>query len=154
MFDVARALDDGSRQVGTVVERLDKRLLVRTGQFVGAPIDEDRVARVVRDPGVGAKLLWRDDADDAPFCKQVGLAIGERVDGVPEGPLPQKIAWALRPASVSPTKVSVSGQSATVRVTRNEVGRAIGRRGSNVSLASRLVSIRIKVISEESHAHA
>jgi tRNA U34 5-carboxymethylaminomethyl modifying GTPase MnmE/TrmE len=153
MFDVARALDDGSRQVGTVVERLNKRLLVRTGQFMGAPVAEDRVARVVRDPGVRAKLLWRDDADDAAFCKQVGLAIGERVDGVREGPLAQKIAWALRPASVSPTKVSVSGQSATVRVPKDEVGRAIGRRGSNLSLASRLLGIRIKLIGEESHAH-
>ncbi len=102
---------------------------------------------------IRAKLLWRDDTDDVCFCKQVGLAIGERVDGVREGPLPQKVAWALRPASVSPTQVSVSGQSATVRVPKHEVARAIGRRGSNVSLASRLLGIRIKVIDGESHVH-
>jgi small GTP-binding protein len=149
MFDVAQALDDGSQQVGMVVERLNRRLLVRTGQFMGAPEVEERVARVVRDPGVRTKLLWRGDADDARFCKQVGIAIGEWVDGVPDGPLPQKVAWALRPASVSPTKVSVSGQSATARVPKDEVGRAIGRRGSNVSLASRLVGIHISVVGEE-----
>jgi hypothetical protein len=153
MFDVARALDDGSRQVGTVVERLNRRLLVRTGQFVGVPIAEERVARVVRDPGVRAKLLWRDEADDGRFCKQVGLAIGEWVDGVPNGSASQKVAWALRPAAVSSTKVTISGQSATARVPRDEVGRAIGRGGSNVSLASRIVGVRIKVIGEESQAH-
>jgi transcription antitermination factor NusA-like protein len=44
-------------------------------------------------------------------------------------------------------------QTAVVRVSRQEVRCAIGRRGSNVSLASRLLGIRIKVISEESNAH-
>lgn len=88
-----------------------------------------------------------------PPCKQVGLAIGEWVDGIPDGSMVQKVAWSLRPASVSPTTVSISGQTAVVRVPQREVGRAIGRRGSNVSLASRLVGIRIKVIDEESHAH-
>lgn len=153
MFGVARALDDGSRQVGMVVEVLNKRLLVRTGQFVGAPVDADRIVRVVRDPGVRTKLLWRDDDDDNCFCKQVGTAIGEWVDGVPNGPVQHKIAWALRPASVSPAKVSVSGQSATVGVSRKEVGKAIGPRGANVSLASRLVDIRIQIIPEEIHAN-
>ena len=83
----------------------------------------------------------------------MGLAIGEWVDGIPDGPIAQKVAWSLRPASISPTRVSISAQTAVVRVSQQEVGRAIGRRGSNVSLASRLVGIRIKVIGEESHAH-
>lgn len=149
MFDVARALDDGSLQIGAVVERLNRRLLVRTGQFVGVAITEDRIVRIVRDPGVRAKLLWRDSSADDRFCKEVGIAIGEWVDGVPEVPLPQKIAWALRPASVSPANISVSGQNAIARISKSEVGRAIGRRGNNVSLASRLIGIRIKVINQE-----
>lgn len=153
MRDVSRSLDDGARQVGAIVEGLNRRLLVRAGQFVGAPVEEARIARVVRDPGVRAKFLWRDSVDSPAFCKQVGLAIGEWVDGIPDGPIVQKVAWSLRPASVSPTRVSLSAQTAVVRVSQQEVGRAIGRRGSNVSLASRLVGIRIKVIGEESHAH-
>ncbi len=153
MRDVSLSLDDGARQIGTIVEGLNRRLLVRTGQFVGTPVDEQRVARVVRDPGVRAKFLWRDGSDDAQFCKQVGLAIGEWVDGIPDGPAAQKVAWSLRPASVSPARVSISAQTAVVRVSQREVGRAIGRRGSNVALASRLVGIRINVIGEESHEH-
>jgi hypothetical protein len=148
MRDVARSVDDGARQVGAVVERLNRRLLVRAGQFVGAPVEADLVVRVVRDPGVRAKLLWRDGNNPA-FCKKVGLALGEWVDGIPEGPVAQKIAWSLRPASVSPARVAISAQTAVVRVAEREVGRAIGRSGSNVSLASRLLGIRIQVLSEE-----
>jgi hypothetical protein len=149
MRDVSRSLDQGARQVGTIVEGLNRRLLVRAGRFVGACVDEVRIARVVRDPGVRTKFLWHDGSDDFAFCKQVGLAIGEWVDGIPDGPVAQKVAWSLRPASVSPTNVSISAQTAVVRAPQPEVGRAIGRRGSNVSLASRLVGIRIKVICEE-----
>jgi hypothetical protein len=150
MRDVARSLDDGARQVGTIVEGLNRRLLVRAGQFVGAPVEEACIARVVRDPGVRAKFLWCDGSDNPAFCKQVGLAIGEWVDGIPEGPVEQRVAWSLRPALVSPTRVSISDQTAVVCVSQQEVGRAIGRRGSNVSLASRLMGVRINVISEES----
>jgi hypothetical protein len=37
MREVARSLDDGARQVGGIIEGLNRRLLVRTGQFVGVP---------------------------------------------------------------------------------------------------------------------
>ncbi len=154
MRDVARSLDDGARQLGTIVEGLNRRLLVRAGEFVGAPVEEACIARVVRDPGVRAKFLWREGSDNPAFCKQVGLAIGEWVDGIPEGPVAQRVAWSLRPALVSPTRVSISAQTAVVRVSQQEVGRAIGRRGSNVALASRLMGVRINVISEESQQHA
>lgn len=153
MRDVSRSLDEGARQVGAIVEGLNRRLLVRAGQFVGASVDEASVSRVVRDPGVRAKFLWRDGNDNPAFCRQVGLAIGEWVDGIPEGSVAHKVAWSLRPASVAPAMVSITAQTAVVRVPQSEVGRAIGRRGSNVSLASRLVGIRINVISEESRTH-
>ncbi|WP_427913928.1 GTPase [Ramlibacter sp. MMS24-I3-19] len=153
MRDVSRSLDDGARQVGSIVEELNRRLLVRTGQFVGVLVEEALVARVARDPGVRTKFLWRDGSHNPSFCKHVGIALGEWVDGVPDGPVVQKVALALRPALVSPTAVAVSAQAAIVRVPEKEVGRAIGRRGSNVSLASRLLAIRIKVIREELEAH-
>ena len=153
MREVSRALEDGARQAGSVVEGLNKRLLVRTSQFVGVPIDEARVGRVVRDPGVRTKLLWRDGSDNERFCKQVGVALGEWVDGIPDGAAAENVARSLRPASVSPANVSISAQTAVVRIPHQDVGRAIGRRGSNVSLASRLLGIRIKVLGDESQAN-
>lgn len=153
MFDVARALDDGSRNVGGIVERLNRRLLVRTGEFVGTPMPEERVVKIVRDPGVRAKFLWSDHHDDPRFCRQVGIAIGEWIDGVVDAPIPQRVAAALRPATVSPMNVSVSARSALARVPQADVGRAIGKGGSNVSLASRLLGLRIKVVAEESSSN-
>ncbi len=151
MRDIAHSLEDGAHQVGAIVERLNRRLLVRAGQFVGTPVEETRIVRVVRDPGVRTKFLWRDSIETPAFCKEVGLAIGEWIDGIPDGPIVQRVARSLRPASVSPERVSVSAQTAVVCVSKQDVGRAIGRRGSNVSLASRLMGIRIKVIGERSH---
>jgi hypothetical protein len=151
MFDVARALEDGARQVGEIVESLNRRLLLRVGHFVGSPVPESRIARLVRDPGVRAKVLWTDDQDEVPFCKAVGCAIGEWIDGVPAGTADQLVAAALRPAVVTPGMVSISGQTAIARLHRQDMGRAIGRKGANVSLASRLLGIRIKIIEEESH---
>lgn len=153
MFDAARTLADGSRSVGSIVERLNRRLLVRTGEFVGVPMPEERITRVVRDPGVRSKFLWRDDQEDAGFCRQVGMAIGEWVDGVADGPAAHQVAAALRPAAVSPANVSLSSQGALVRLAQGEMGRAIGKGGSNVSLASRLVGLRIKVVAEEPQSH-
>ncbi|MCX5614098.1 GTPase [Bombella saccharophila] len=149
MGRISRSLDDGARQVATIVEGLNRRLLVRTGQFIHMPVEEALIARVVRDPGVRIKFLWRGNIENAAFCKEVGRAINEWVDEIPEVPVAQKIAAALRPANVLPTNVSISARSALVRVPQKEVGRAIGKRGSNISLASRLVDVRIKVIGED-----
>lgn len=153
MDGVAHTLNNGSLQIGNIVEGLNRRLLVRTGQFVGTPVDETKVARVVRDPGVRTKLLWSDSDDNAQFCELVGNAIGEKVNWIPNGTITEKVAWSLRPALVSPSNVVVKQQTAIARVPPQEVGRAIGKHGINVSLASRLLGIRIKVISEESQTH-
>jgi hypothetical protein len=153
MWKVSHSLKEGARQVGNIVERLNRRLLVRVGQLLGEPLDEARLVRVVRDPGVRTKILWTYGSEKPAFCKQVGLAIGEFVDGIPDGPMEHKIAAALRPAAILPANVSVSAQGALVRAPRPEVGRAIGRCGSNVSLASRLVELRINVIAKESRTH-
>jgi len=151
MFDVGRALDDGASRIADVVEGLNRRLLVRTGQFVGAPVPESRLARVVRDPGHRSKLLWVDENMDDHFCREVGRAIGEWVDGVANGAPDRVVAAALRPAAVTPAMVSLSGHSAVARLPPGELGRAIGKGGGNVSLASRLTGLRITVLAEDPH---
>jgi hypothetical protein len=149
MREVSQSLNDGASEVGAIVEKLNRRLLVRAGQFVQSPVEDAHIFRVVRDPGIRTKFIWRDGTENRAFCKQVGLAIDEWIDGIPDGPVAHKIALSLYPATVSPKQVSISGQTACVRIPEHEVGRAIGRRRGNVSLASRLVNIRIKVIGTE-----
>jgi transcription antitermination factor NusA-like protein len=79
---------------------------------------------------------------------RVGKALRERIHGVPDGPIPTVVAGALRPAAVDPAWVTVAGKTAVVRVPASEVGRAIGRGGGNVSLASRLVGLKIEIRTE------
>jgi hypothetical protein len=149
LFAVARGRIEASAQVGTIVERLNRRLLVRSGELVGVPIPEQRIARVIRDPGMRAKVLWQGATEDARFAKQVGAAIGEWFDGVPSGALAEQIAAALQPATVSPSSVACAGRQATARVVKSELSNAIGTGGVNVSLASRLLGVRIRIVAEE-----
>lgn len=149
MFEIAALLDDGARQVAAVVERLDRRLLVRTGSFLGLKVTEAHLARVVRDPGVRAKFVWSGSFQDTEFCRRVGMALGEFVDGVAQGPAESIVAGALRPAVVKPSMVSIVGATAIVRVPSAEAGKAIGRGGSNISLACRLAGLQIKIASKE-----
>jgi transcription antitermination factor NusA-like protein len=148
MFHVARALDAAARHVGEEIERLNRRLLVRTGRFLGSGVVEEDLRRAVRDPGVRSKLLWAAGRKDGEFCLRVGKALRERIHGVPDGPIPTVVAGALRPAAVDPAWVTVAGKTAVVRVPASEVGRAIGRGGGNVSLASRLVGLKIEIRTE------
>ncbi len=148
MFAVARSTIEASAQVGTIVEHLNRRLLVRSGEFVGVPIPEQRIARVIRDPGMRAKVLWQGATEDARFAKQVGGALGEGFDGVPSGALPEQIAAALQPATVAPSSVSCAGRQAMARVAKADLAKAVGPCGVNVSLASRLLGVRIRVVAE------
>lgn len=149
MQDISGLLDEGSRKVGGIVDTLNRRLLLRVGGFVGFPIDEAQMTRIIRDPGLLTKFLWRGSKGEVAFCKAVGDVIGERVDGIPDGPIEHKVAWSLRPATVAPESVSIAAQTAVVRVPRHDMGRAIGREGSNVSVASRLMRIRIRIVGED-----
>ena len=149
MLDVARALEEGSRNTENIVEHVNRRLLVRVGHFVGTPLHDTRFGKVVRDPGIQTKFLWAENQEDTQFCLQVGLAIGERIDGITEGSPQEMVAAALRPAVVWPTMVSISGQNAAVHLPQREVDRANGKGGTNISLASRLVGFRINIVPKE-----
>ncbi|MES2362380.1 MAG: GTPase [Pseudomonadota bacterium] len=148
---IARELEVAAHRIAAVIERLDRRLLLRTGELMGTPVAEERIAKVVRDPGIRAKLKWSDREGDPDFCRQVGLAISERIDGVPDGSLAEQVVAALRPAIVPVGAVTLVGEGVQVHMPHEEMGRAIGRRGSNVTLASRLLGLPIKVILRENN---
>jgi hypothetical protein len=150
LSEAAVALRLRTRQLDEEIERLDRRLFLRTAELLGAGVDDRRLGRVVRDPGMRAKLDWLDAVVDARFCRVVGDALGERVVGVGDGPLSDRVAAALRPAQVEPTAVCGDKRRVLVRLHRDEIGKAKGKHGANVSLASRLLGMRIDIV-EESH---
>ncbi|RWX50526.1 Helix-hairpin-helix domain-containing protein, partial [Candidatus Electrothrix marina] len=75
---------------------------------------------------------------------------GERIDIVPWSPDPAKYVYnALAPAEVSMVIVDEEQHSLLVVVPDDQLSLAIGRQGQNVRLASRLLSWRIDVKSEQ-----
>ncbi len=101
----------------------------------------------------GTKLMWKlfhgilrnDRKAEGTFCQEVGRALGERIHGVALASRREMIASALTPARVSPAMVRLNDKRATVGLPKSEVGRAIGKNGNNVRLASQLVGVRIEI---------
>lgn len=149
MFDIARALDKGSRQVGDIVDRLNQRLLIRAGKFMNIQFDDQKIKRVARSPGVRSKLLWADGINFFPFNEIVSEVIGECLDGVPDGPPQVQVAASLSPATVHHHSVLIRGNYVEVQLSLLEAERAIGKKDFNVLLANQLLQLNIKIIAQE-----
>jgi N utilization substance protein A len=78
---------------------------------------------------------------------------GEKIDIIPWHPDPAKFATnALSPAQVSRIILSKESQTMEVIVPDDQLSLAIGKRGQNVRLASRLVGWKIDVKSESKYS--
>lgn len=148
MFDVVRTLEEGANTVSAGTEELNRRMLIRVGEFVNASINKHAIQKIARDPGFRIKLLWSDSSADERFCSLIGRVIGERIDGIVQGSWQEMVAQALAPAKISAEMVTVSRGTATVKAPPNEMGKALGKNGNNVSLAERLLEMRIKLVRE------
>lgn len=105
---------------------------------------------IARDPGLRTKFTWTDRGDE-DFCREVGKALDEWIDGIAQGVPRDMVASALTPARVSANSIYFNNarDRAVVPVSAIEMGRAIGKHGHNVKLASRLLGVRIEVVDEE-----
>lgn len=154
MFDLSRALGKAASSCADVQAELNLRLLRRCGQFVRAEVAEGTISTIAREPGLGTKFIYTNGPPTLPsFCRKVGRALGERLDAVEwkGGAYWKMIAAALRPARVDPEKVeetNVGTHKTLVQIPTNQMGRAIGKRGSNLRLASRLMKTQIQLQKE------
>lgn len=119
------------------------------------------IKSVARDPGSRAKMaVYSTDSSMDPVGACVGMrgsrvqAVvnelqGEKVDIIPwsEG-LPTFIVNALIPAEVSKVVLDEENGRVEVIVAEDQLSLAIGRRGQNVRLASKLTGLDIDIISE------
>ena len=152
MSEISKALIEATSTCEKEIESLNRRLLFRCGAFVEKNVAEDSVLSIARDPGIKTKFTCVDGVVSSLFCEEVGKALGEWVDRVEQAPFQQMIAIALRPAKVDPDKVEEisSGRHRTiVRLPASQMGQAIGKKGSNVWLASRLMKTQIQLQTEE-----
>ena len=123
-----------------------------------------KIIQVAREPGSRSKIsVASRDPDVDPVGACVGIkgsrvqAVvqelrGEKIDIVPWDPDPAKLVCnALAPAEIIRVIVDETNHSMEVVVPDDQQSLAIGRRGQNVGLASRLTGWRIDVISEKNY---
>lgn len=122
------------------------------------------IIQVAREPGSRAKIaVTSRDADVDPVGACVGMkgsrvqAVvqelrGEKIDIVTWDPDPAKfICNALAPAEITRVVVDESNQSMVVVVPDDQLSLAIGRRGQNVRLASKISGWNLDVTSESEY---
>jgi N utilization substance protein A len=124
-----------------------------------------QVLGCAREPGSRSKIAVSSrDSDVDPVGACVGMKgarvqnivqelKGEKIDIIPWHPDPAKFATnALSPAQVSRIILNKGSQSMEVIVPDDQLSLAIGKRGQNVRLASRLVGWKIDVKSESTYS--
>ena len=126
-----------------------------------------QVMQVAREPGARAKIaVTSKDSDVDPVGACVGMkgrrvqAVvqelrGEKIDIVPWDPDAAKfICNALAPAEITRVIVDEDNHSMEVVVQDDQLSLAIGKRGQNVRLASRLTGWRLDVVGETKYNDA
>lgn len=151
MFDLSRALGEAASECAEVQTDLNFQLLRRSGEFIGKKVAKGTISTIARDPGLGTKFIHTDDSIPPSFCREVGRLLGEQLDGVKREAYWRMIASALRPARIDPEKIeeiNTGSHETIVRLPASQMGRAIGKHGSNVRLASRLMKTQIRLRKE------
>jgi len=123
-----------------------------------------KIMQVAREPGSRAKIAVASrDADVDPVGACVGMkgsrvqAVvqelrGEKIDIVPWDPDPAKfICSALAPAEIIRVVVDETNHSMEVVVPDDQLSLAIGRKGQNVRLGSRLTGWSLDVVNETNY---
>lgn len=124
-----------------------------------------QVQACVREPGSRAKIAVSSrDADVDPVGACVGMKgsrvqnivqelRGEKIDIIPWNPDPAKFATqALAPAEISRIILDEANKAMEVIVPDDQLSLAIGKRGQNVRLASKLTGWKIDVKSETKYS--
>ncbi|MEW6263691.1 MAG: transcription termination factor NusA [Thermodesulfobacteriota bacterium] len=123
-----------------------------------------RILTVAREPGSRSKIaVVSDDPDIDPVGACVGMRgsrvqsvvqelRGEKIDILPYNPDPARfLVSALAPAVVSRVIMDEQGKTMEVVVPDEQLSLAIGRKGQNVRLASKLSGWRIDVKSDSKY---
>jgi len=153
-----------SRDSQLILSRTCNEFLIKLFEMEVPEIAEGivKIMGAAREPGFRAKIAVSSiESDVDPVGACVGMKgsrvqnvvqelQGERIDIVPWSPDPAKYVYnALAPAEVIMVIVDEDQHSLLVVVPDDQLSLAIGRQGQNVRLASRLLSWRIDVKSEQ-----
>jgi N utilization substance protein A len=159
ILDVRRA----QRGPQIILSRTHPAFLMRLFELEVPEVSERivEIRSAAREPGERAKIaVSSSDLDVDPVGACVGMRgsrvqsvvqelRGERIDIIPWSPDPAKfVCNALSPAEISRVLVDEENQVMEVIVPDDRLSLAIGKKGQNVRLASRLTGWKIDVVSE------
>lgn len=146
-----------------VLSRVHPNFLIKLFELE-VPEVAERIVEIkaaAREPGERAKIaVSSNDLDVDPVGACVGMRgsrvqsvvqelRGERIDIIPWSPDPAKfVCNALAPAEISRVLIDEENRSIEVVVPDEKLSLAIGKKGQNVKLASKLTGWKIDVISE------
>ncbi|MCL4136860.1 UNVERIFIED_CONTAM: hypothetical protein GTU68_039805 [Idotea baltica] len=153
-------VDPSARGPQIIITRSHPDFLNKLFELEVPEINEDviEIKGTAREPGERAKIAVRSvDGSIDPVGACVGIkgsrvhAVvqelrGEKIDIIPWTPdFPSYVARALSPAEVSRVVVDEDSHSMEVIVADDQLSYAIGRRGQNVKLASKLTGWKLDV---------
>ena len=158
-------VDRNAKGPQVIVSRTDERLLIKLFEMEVPEIYDGTVTieRAVRDPGDRAKVAVRSkDRDVDPVGACVGMKgsrvqsiirelRGEKIDIVPYyDDISTFVTSALNPARINRVQLTNSdAKELEVVVDDEQLSLAIGKKGQNVRLASRLAGWKIDIKSEQ-----
>lgn len=146
------------------LSRADDQMLVKLFELEVPEIYEGniKITAVARDPGSKAKVVvFANDSSLDPVGACVGMkgsrikAItaelgGEKIDVIPfSNDLGQFVINALTPAAISKVIIDEDKKRVEIIVPQDQLSIAIGKRGQNVRLASRITGWNIDVMTED-----
>lgn len=147
-----------------ILSRSDENMLGKLFELEVPEIYEGNIEikAIARDPGSKSKIaVFASDSSIDPVGSCVGMR-GNRVKVITEelsGERVDVIAWnrdvaqfvinALAPAEISKVVIDEAGRRVEVILPTEHLSLAIGRRGQNVRLASKLVGWKIDVMTED-----
>ncbi len=160
---VIKEVHDIARGPQVVISRSDEEYLVKLFQMEVPEIYEGIVSikAAAREPGVRAKIaVASKDSDVDPVGACVGMKgsrvqsvvsnlRGEKIDIVPWDPDSIRfVCNAIAPAEVSRIRVNETTKAMELIVKDDQLSLAIGKKGQNVRLASRLTGWKLDIVSE------
>ncbi|GAB4145859.1 MAG: hypothetical protein OHK0017_05900 [Patescibacteria group bacterium] len=130
-----------------------------------------KIDKIVRDPGVRTKILVSARDEDSSL-DPVGTCLGrknvrilnvlrelshnqsEKIDIILNTPddLPGLVAASLEPAEIEDVEIDEETRAAKVYCYEEEASIAIGRRGGNINLASKLLDMQITLVTIDSES--
>ncbi|MCS7280643.1 MAG: transcription termination factor NusA [Desulfobacterota bacterium] len=156
-------VEKGQRGCTILLSRTHPGFLIKLFEMEVPEIQEGivKIKGAAREPGERAKIaVHSEDPDVDPIGACVGMkgsrvqAVvqelkGEKIDIVPWSPDPAKYVYnALAPAKVSKVYINEDEKSMEIVVSDDQLSLAIGKKGQNVRLASKLTGWRIDIVSE------